>query len=445
MPAVENARGPGRVPVMVEVAVAAGAPTDEVFRIARRWKGIDFYPDLDYQPVRMSTPGEGDSEKAEPQVFLLRGWLDAAQIAALAEQPQVVRVLADTRVEPFPPPRVDCTTTGTPIGDAARVAKELGVDWIWAAGFRGEGIVVGVVDAGITAYGRPVKVGERAAIPEPPAVGQVIGGWPGDWGTTAVGWGQHGNMMAFDIQAMAPEAELWDIRIWSPDAGGAAATFSGYVSNAIAGYRVAIDSYRAHGVPHILSNSWGVYDSTTDPVYAFSPTSPFAHIVEEAMNAGILVLFAAGNCGGGCPFGVHSLCGVHDRGPGNSILGPNGHPRVMTVGAATIADEWCGYTSQGPAALPPQDSDKPDFCAYTAFDGFFPRADPALRDFDGGTSAATAIAAGVVALLKQRWPALHQDEARRILRATARDIRGRGADTDSGAGIIQAKAAFKWL
>jgi subtilisin family serine protease len=423
---------------MVEVAVPGGAPKDEVFHVARRWTGIGFYPDLDYQPVRMTPAREGD--EAAPQVFLLRGWLDPAQFDALAEQPQVVRVLSDTRVEPFPPPRVDCTTTGTPIGDASRVAKELGVDWIWAAGFRGSGIVVGVVDAGITAHGRPIKAGERAAIPAPPAVGRVTGGWPADWGTTAVGWGQHGNMMAFDVQAMAPEAELWDIRIWSPDVGGA-----GYVSNAVSGYRAAIDNYRAHGIPHILSNSWGVYDSATDPVYAFSPTSPLARLVEEAMNAGILVLFAAGNCGGGCPFGVHSLCGAHDRGPGNSILGPNGHPRVMTVGAATIADEWCGYTSQGPAALPPQDIEKPDFCSYTAFDGFFPLADPALRDFDGGTSAATAVAAGVVALLKQRWPGLGQDDAKRILRATARDIGPHGTDRNSGAGIIQAKAAFKWL
>ena len=85
MPAVEDAPGPGRVPVMVEVAVAAGAPKDEVFHIARRWRSVGFYPDLDYQPVRMSTPGEGGSEKAEPQLFLLRGMMDAAQIAALAE------------------------------------------------------------------------------------------------------------------------------------------------------------------------------------------------------------------------------------------------------------------------------------------------------------------------------------------------------------------------
>ncbi len=440
MPAAGTGRGQGRVPVMVEVAVAAGEPPAAALRVTRRWKGIEFSLDPDFAPVRLAPRRTAGSEKAAAEVFLLRGWMDDAEIAALAEQPEVVRVLRDTSVEPFRHTRVDCTTTGTPLGDAARVAKELGVDWIWASGYRGSGIVVGVVDAGITAHGRPIRAGERGAIPAPPAVGRVVGGWPQDWGTTALGWGQHGNMMAFDVQAMAPEAQLWDIRIWNPDVVGA-----GYVSQAIAGYRAAIDHHRAHGVPHILTNSWGLYDSAADPVYAFSPTSPFVQLVEEAMNAGIIVLFASGNCGSGCSFGTHSPCGAHDRGPGLSILGPNGHPRVMTVGAATIADEWCGYTSQGPAVLPPQAVDKPDFCAYTAFAGYFPGADPALRDFDGGTSAATAVAAGVVALLKQRWPALGQDDARRILRDTARDIRGRGVDTDSGAGVIQAKAAFKWL
>jgi hypothetical protein len=42
MSAVENAPGPGRVPVMVEVLVVVGAPKDEVFHIVQRQKGVDF-------------------------------------------------------------------------------------------------------------------------------------------------------------------------------------------------------------------------------------------------------------------------------------------------------------------------------------------------------------------------------------------------------------------
>ncbi|HYB43031.1 MAG TPA: S8 family serine peptidase, partial [Candidatus Methylomirabilis sp.] len=199
------------------------------------------------------------------------------------------------------------------------------------------------------------------------------------------------------------------------------------------------ESHRLDGTPHILSNSWGLYASSTDPSYAFDPDSPFARAVEQALGEGILVLFSAGNCGGKCPF---SNCGGTDTGPGKSILGPNGHPGVMTVGAADLDDEWCGYTSQGPAALPPFAA-KPDFCGYTRFDGYFPSADPTVRDFDGGTSAATAVAAGVVALLVQKRPFLTQDEAKAALMETAEDIWAPGFDANSGAGIIRARAAFR--
>ena len=438
-----------RAHVMVEFPAKKKLDVDEIVREFREFiEQTDFVIDKDFGPYEIRPPKSQKEELArtEQKLFLMRGTMDAAKVA---QRYPKVTITKDTRLEPFSRSCVDCTTTGRPIGDVARVAKELGVDWIWGAGYTGAGIIVGVVDAGITAHGRPLSPGEAPAIPYPPAIGQVTGGWPpdslgqGGWGTTSVGWGQHGNMMAFDVQAMAPEARLWDIRLWSPDTGSVAGTFAAYVSNAVAGYREAIDSKTDR--PHILTNSWGLYDSGTDPHFAFSPESPLARMVEEALDAGILVLFAAGNCGTGCQFDPDTLCGGGDRGPGNSILGPNGHSRVMTVGAANLAGEWCGYTSQGPAALAPYDVEKPDFCSYTRFDGFFPAADPTLRDFDGGTSAATAIAAGVVALLKQRWPGLTQEDAKRVLRETARDIRAPGFDTDSGAGIIQAKEAFKRL
>jgi serine protease AprX len=267
----------------------------------------------------------------------------------------------------------------------------------------------------------------------------VTGGWPNDWGTTAQGWGQHGNMIAFDVQAMAPEAELWDIRIWQPDAA-----FSGYVASAVAGYERAIQHYRASGVPQVLVNCWGLYDSDNGPEYAFDPRSNIARKVEEAVDEGILVLFAAGNCGDGCPFTSGTPCGTGNRGPGASILGPNGHPDVMTIGAATLKGEWCGYTSQGPACLPPNDPDKPDFCSISQFDGYFPN-DSGLRPYDGGTSAATGIAAGVVALLKQARPDLTQDDCKRVLKETARPIRLPAAHGGAGAGIIDAFRAFRSL
>ncbi len=443
----------------VRLKVPAGMSRLDVFSLAAKlWEdGIRIEFDRDYPPVPVRPPRAEREEfrKTGAQLYVVRGWADPGQIAKLQTEPHpnIHHIAREARLEPFTGPgrnvetalappgamgRVDCGGEAT--GTVTDVARDLGVTRIWSAGYTGRGLVVGVVDGGIIAHGRPTPLDTWPAIPQPPAVGEVIGGWPlQDWGTTAEGWGQHGNMIAFDVQAMAPEAELWDLRIWEPGAA-----FTQYVSNAVACYDLAIEHYKSHGTPQILVNSWGLYDSDNGPDYAFNPSSEIALKVEEALDEGILVLFAAGNCGDGCPFATGSLCGYGNRGPGASVLGPNGHPDIMTVGAATLRGAWCGYTSQGPAVLPPNDPDKPDFCAISQFEGFFPN-ESGLRPYDGGTSAATGIAAGVVALLKQAWPDLTQEECKRLLKETARPVKAPAASDGAGAGIIDALRAFRSL
>ena len=440
----------GWVPVTVRLDVPATFETADILRIPGDWgegAGSRCRVDREFAPVAVRPPramrGREEFQTGKRRLVIVRLWVDPDFIDELQRMPHVQHVTHDAPVEPFEErrtlsltsARVDCGAdeVETTVADVARV---LGVTRLREAGLTGRGIVVGVVDGGITAHGRPMRFGGLEAIPQFPGVGDVVGGWPDDWGSTAEGWGQHGNMIAFDVQAMAPDAELWDIRIYEPDA-----PFPSLVSNAVQGYRRAIDSFLAHGVPHVLVNSWGVYDSSNGPSYAFDPNSDIALHVEEAIDAGMLVLFAAGNCGDGCRFTSGSPCGFGNRGPGCSILGPNGHPDVMTVGAATVHGEWCGYTSQGPAALPPNDPDKPDFCSISQFEGYFPN-ESGLRSFDGGTSAATGIAAGVVALLKQARPDLTQEDCRRVLRDTARPIHTRAASEGCGAGVIDAVRAF---
>jgi len=50
----------------------------------------------------------------------------------------------------------------------------------------------------------------------------------------------------------------------------------------------------------VLSNSWGIYQQALSPDYATNPDHPFTRKVLDAINEGILVLFAAGNCGEAC-------------------------------------------------------------------------------------------------------------------------------------------------
>ncbi|WP_219722163.1 S8 family serine peptidase [Deinococcus planocerae] len=393
-----------------------------------------FQVDTDFPPIP-STPPAADAARlaaAGEQTVIVRGHVQRGRRAELERQPGVVMVFTDGPIAPFsgllvdlapqglvqplagtapcPIGTCDCAP-GTAKGTMADVARYLGVDQLWAKGVRGEGIVIGIVDGGITALGRPTRPGETARI------GRVIGGFPADWGTTAAAWGDHGNMTSTDALGMAPQAQIYDIRISDSNA----------ISAALAGFQWAIERHRADGTPQILSNSWGIFQETWDRVYARDPNHPFTRKVVEALDEGILVLFAAGNCGGTCPDG---RCGP-DTGPGRSIWGANGHPRVMTVGAVNRDEQFVGYSSQGPAALDPG---KPDFCSVTHFRGYFAS--------DSGTSAATPIAAGVVALLKQAQPALTQEEVKRALRDTAKDIGAPGFDQHSGAGIIRAKAAY---
>lgn len=489
-----------RLRILVEITVERDSPREAAFASARALEAVGFRLDTEYEPVplRPPPPERERLESAGLQLLLVRGTIDPARRTDLEKHSAAYRVWSDVKLQPFARAASSRRTTaasrltararakgktrsvrgrrttsaarrprtrtkagakqgrasrgrqatagggfasvaicGGGIGTINDVLTALGVTRIWKRGYRGQGVDVGVVDGGIAALGRPVKPGETAVIPN------VVSGWPADWGTTALGWNpakpQHGNMVAYNVLAVAPEARLWDLRIWEDLPGvPPAERFDVYVSNAIAAYHFAITRFLSDGSPQILTNSWGLYDSANGEGFATDPRSPLALKVEDALDAGMLVLFAAGNCGTGCAHPSTSPCGVNDRGPGASILGPNGHPEVMTVGGADTKGRWYGFTSQGPAVLPPHAA-KPDFCSFTQYAGFFPVHGPG---FDGGTSAACATAAGVVALLKSYRPTLPQTTAKTVLKSTARDIRAPGIDADSGAGLIRAYLAF---
>lgn len=430
----------GNYSVLIELRHGPGVSPALAMGTARGLALPGFNLDEEFEPVSLSSAAAGMRGGVDPSVetYVVRGTVkDEGEIEALRGLPEVADVWLDTPIAPFPdwesepqpqetPAAAPCPISpcdcspSTPKGNMADVANYLGVDQIWAAGFRGTGIVVGVLDSGITAQGRPVKPGETSR-----RIPRVIGGWPAsDWGTESGKWGNHGNMCATDVLGMAPDAQLYDLRI--AGSGGSPGT----ISRALQAFNWAINKHRVDGTPHILTNSWGIFQETWDATYARNPNHPFTRKVVEAINEGILVLFAAGNCGGTCPDG---RCGS-DSGPGKSIWGANGHPLVMTVGAVNKNEQFIGYSSQGPAALDPN---KPDFCSISHFTGY--------NTSDSGTSAATPICAGVVALLKQARSSLTQSQAKSVLKATAKDIGPAGFDRHSGAGIIQALAAYRRL
>src|SRR5438309_1862556 len=330
---------------------------------------------------------------------------------------EVVGVFADPAVSPFP----SAYCGAAPIGATRDVARRLGVPALRRAGLTGAGVSVAVVDTGIDGSRIPVAGGWA------PTPGYVPGSSAPD----------HGTMVAYDLRIAAPDARILDYALLKSQAGAWAA----FLSDGIAAFADLVERVNAAPGRWVVNNSWGLFDRASDaPVgspenYSANPDHPFNQITGALVAAGADVFFAAGNCGADCP---DRRCGTGDTGPGASIHGANSHPDVVTVAAVTVTDRRLGYSSQGPGAL---HSRKPDLAGFSHFAG------SGIYPADGGTSAASPVAAGVAGALRPRFAPdrLAAAPVKGVLERSARRPGGDGWDYDLGYGVIDAAAAVKAL
>lgn len=308
-----------------------------------------------------------------------------------------------------------------PAVSIAVLRELLGVSALWDAGFRGQNIVVGIVDEGVDGTVYPVIGG--FARPD-------AGLQPGAAAITS-----HGSMCAADVMVAAPHARLYDYPFLGvPRSGGALQMF-----------QAVLNQRSSDGTPHITSNSYGfvgVPDPQQFPDHEVNNIDhPVHRKVREVVAAGVPCFFAAGNCGQNCPSGNCHFSGI---GPGRSIHASNSLEEVITVAAVNANHERIGYSSQGPGMF---FREKPDIASYSHFFGNFGPGRPAGgQGFDSGTSAATPVAAGVGALLMSAIPTLRPDELKTALMTSATNIgRTIGWNSDTGTGVINAAAAWVML
>lgn len=374
-----------------------------------------FKMDAEYEPVTMPATKELgltmlDFLAGGADTYVVRGEIDESQMPAIKAQPNIVEIWDDALIAPFP---MDCDP-GTAKGSIQDVVDYLKVDTIWNEGCDGSEVRIGIVDSGIDGSDTRLRfAGDGWAPPGQPGPGS---GSPGS----------HGSMCAFDAVSICPAAKTYDLRVLS------ATDIPTLISDALRAFQWAIDHYRRDGTPQVLSNSWGMYQESWGPNnYSRDPKHPFTRKAVEAVRIGILVSFAAGNCGSFCPA---SRCGS-DVGPGASIWGANSHPEMITFGAVNLLEEWIGYSSQGPGAISPF---KPDVCSISHFKGY--------RAVDNGTSAANPVGAGLLGLMISKAAGqrtrLSQGRALSILQLSAKDILSIGWDSCSGYGVIQGRAAW---
>ena len=331
---------------------------------------------------------------------------------------QVVGVFADPQIKGCPGAYCNAGAVGT-FQDVRRL---LGVPKLTQKKLTGKDIRIAIVDTGIHGAnldpdGKPLQ---RRIDPKQfysPRSGYAPGSNKVD----------HATMVAFDCSLAAPDSTLLDYALLQSTRGD----WGGFISDALAAFADLIDLLQRSPGPLVANNSWGLFDSSQDePVgspgnYSENPNHPFNQITGALVAAGADVVFAAGNCGAECPDG---RCGASDTGPGHSIHGANSHPAVITVAAVTVKGERLGYSSQGPGGL---DQHKPDLAAYSHFEG------SGVYPADSGTSAASPVATGVVAALRQVRPDLAPAVLKGILQKTCGPPNAQW-NYDLGYGILNA-------
>lgn len=341
---------------------------------------------------------------------------------------------------------------GWSFGTTERVLQAIGINEVWKQGWKGRGVNVVIVDRGLDRHqidaanyaGTLARLNPQSAPaptdPPPNARAEIL---------------RHGTMVARAVLAIAPEAKILDLRT-VPEPKAVIAT----LGNVAVAYSSAL-KYTPSGAPCVLVNPWGVFESGLErPLrpfelsYVDDPTHFFHQNVRQTSddqfgspNPRVCdMVFAAGNGGGFDPIWRQ---GRSDRGPDRSILGANGHPSALSVGAVRSDGIWLGYSSQGQSRLRsqgPAARQKPDLCAPSNF---------VLREdrswFCSGSSAASAVAAGVVAVLRSwelsqtKYPRRSPSRLIEILRHTATRPRGTSWSDRTGMGMINAACALAML
>lgn len=332
--------------------------------------------------------------------------------------------------------------TGATVG-AAAVREALGYD--------GTGVGVAILDSGITSWHDDLAASDGGQRVD--RFVDFVSSYPlpyDDYG--------HGTHVAgivagdgFDSggarMGIAPGARLIVLKVL--DRKG-----QGYISDVIAALDYVLLNHSALNIRVAnLSIAAGVYESYT--------TDPLTRAAREVVEAGVVVVAAAGNHGRN-PNGREAYGGVAS--PGNA-------PWVLTVGASShrgtlgrADDGMAAFSSRGPTAV--DHSAKPDLVAPGV--GLESLSDPDSRFYstkskyllDGtvptgyrpylslsGTSMAAPVVAGTVALMLQANPALTPNAVKAMLQFTSQvypdyDPLTQGAGFLDAAGAVALARAF---
>ena len=299
-----------------------------------------------------------------------------------------------------------------------QIRELLGVQRVWQDGFRGQNVIVGILDEGVNGQEYPVVGGFSQLNAAPPGSASIH---------------SHGSMCAADILVAAPAAKIYDYPFLGiPDSGGALTMM-----------HAVLNQRQIDGTPHLTTNSYSFMGKPSQALFpnheVWDINHPYNRKVVEVVDSGCPCFFCAGNCGENCPDG---RCQSNGIGPGQSIHAANSLQEVITVAAVNHQHERIGYSSQGPGGFEHQ---KPDVSGYSHFFGNFGPGRPAggtTGSYDSGTSAACPLVAGLGTLLLSAFPGTPPQILKQALIRGATNLGTPGWDALTGYGVVNAAVSY---
>jgi serine protease AprX len=340
-----------------------------------------------------------------------------AAAASLNRSASVVSVTADRSVQA-------ASSSYDPTAPGASYAASSRASSVWATGNSGQGVTVAVLDTGVANVpdltGRLVPgvdlSGEGDSLKDSYGHGTVMAGLIAGSGQSSGG----------AYPGIAPSARIVSVKVAGRN--GAAD-----VSTVLAGLQW-VGSFAQQDNIKVISVAWGSPSHQSDLI------DPLDFAVERLWSMGITVVTSAGNAGPG-PY---------------TITKPGDDPAVITVGAfndlATVSsadDAALDFSSRGPTA---DAVSKPDLVAPgrtlvsvrapgSTVEQHNPQALVAGGYIRGsGTSQATAVTAGGVALLLSAHPTLTPDQVKYALTSTASPITGVSRNVQGGGELRLSRA-----
>jgi serine protease AprX len=409
---------------MVACAVASGAPKKIGPDVPSTGGNVNVI-------VRFVHPPTKDELKLLGPYGQIKKHLDVINAVHISLSPQQIQALSSNPVIAYISPDRPMT------GSLDVTTQTVNANLAWQFGYDGTGVGVAVIDSGISlkhdfnnkngvttrlVYSQNFVETEDAT--DRYGHGTHVAGIVGGNGTDSTG-----SQFSRTFRGVAPNVNLVSLKVL--DQNGA-----GTESDVIAAIQTAISLKSTYNI-RVMNMSLG------RPVFESYTLDPLCQAVEAAYRAGIVVVVAAGN------YGRDNTRGTRGYG---TIASPGNDPYVITVGATNAKgtaspydDSIASYSAKGPTLV--DHLVKPDIVApgngvvsvlastqCTLFTQFNSTHVSNYYDLLGGsgvngnyfklsgTSMATPVVAGAVALLLQKNPALTPDQVKERLMRSARKM-----------------------